>query len=94
MFTFIIICSEFSPYIFENVILKFFPFLQYHAGRGIFYVILGTFCIDPAMGWICFFAGLGLIVCGFLYVIASRLDHRKQVMTVTMPKVTTVSGAM
>jgi peptide chain release factor 2 len=34
IFTFIIICSEFSPYIFENIILKFFPFLQIHAGQG------------------------------------------------------------
>ena len=95
MFTFIIICSEFSPYIFENVILKFFPFLQFHAGRGIFYMILGSFCLDPAMGFWCIVAGSGLIICGIMYVLAFCLiDHQKAVMEVTVPKVTQVSGAL
>ncbi|CAI2376926.1 unnamed protein product [Moneuplotes crassus] len=70
LFCAVIILSEFSPSIFENYILKCFPFLQYHSGRGIFYMILGTFCLDSVMGYLVFLAGIGLVACGILYIIA------------------------
>jgi len=35
----VILLTEFSPYIFENFILKVFPFLEVHAGRGVFYTM-------------------------------------------------------
>ena len=70
LFSTVIILSEFSPYIFEKFILKTFPFLQFHSGRGIFYLIMGTFCLDGEMGFYVKVGGLMLISTGILYVAA------------------------
>ena len=72
----IILLTEFSPYHFENYLLKVFPFLEVHAGRGIFYTILGSFCLDPAMGALTTYAGVALMICGVLYVIAFFIMNR------------------
>ena len=42
-FTIIMVITEFSPMLLEDVLMEFFPFLGTITGKAIFYIILGTF---------------------------------------------------
>lgn len=70
LFGVLILLTEFSPYIFENFILTVFPFLERHSGRGVFYSILGSMCLDPDMGIVMQASGFALMIGGVCYVVA------------------------
>ena len=53
----IIVFTEFSPYILENFLITAFPFLDSLNGKGLFYVIIGTFLFDPTLNWFCYMSG-------------------------------------
>ena len=42
-FTLIMLVTEFSPLLLEDILMEFFPFLGTITGKAVFYIILGTF---------------------------------------------------
>ena len=67
----IIIFAEFSPYILEYFLLAPFPFLKTGAGRAIFYLIVGTFILDPSFGWMMQYGSVLLLITSVFYLIWS-----------------------
>ena len=54
--------------------MEFFPFLGTITGKAIFYIILGTFCMDKNFnfigligGFLCFLVGIAWIVYDYIY---------------------------
>ena len=70
----IIIFTEFSPYILENFLVTAFPFLDSMNGKGIFYIILGTFLFDPTLNWLCYMSGELLLGAGLGWIVHSCLE--------------------
>ena len=76
--------TEFSPMILEDLLIEFFPFLGTITGKAVFYIILGTFCMDPKFnfigmigGYLCFLIGVAWIIYDYVYY----SKPRKQVET-------------
>ena len=53
----------------ENYILQVFPFMSQMIGRGVFYVIVATFCFGKEMGGLGIFGGVMMLVSGVLTII-------------------------
>uniref|UniRef100_A0A7S3K9U0 Uncharacterized protein n=1 Tax=Euplotes crassus TaxID=5936 RepID=A0A7S3K9U0_EUPCR len=54
--------------------MEFFPFLGTITGKAIFYIILGTFCLDKEFnfigligGFLCFLVGLAWLLYDYIY---------------------------
>ena len=66
--------TEFSPLLLEDFLMEFFPFLGTITGKAIFYIILGTFCMDKDFnfigligGFLCFLVGVAWILYDYIY---------------------------
>ena len=63
----------------EDLLMEFFPFLGTVKGKAIFYIILGTFCMDGKFnfigmigGYLCFLVGVAWIVYDYVYYQAPK----------------------
>ena len=73
----LIVVSEVSPYLLENYIVILFPFLLLEIGKGVFYIILGTFCFGEEMGNVGILAG-ALILIGGVFTIGFKCMDKKR----------------
>ncbi|CAG9324095.1 unnamed protein product [Blepharisma stoltei] len=60
----IVVAGEISPYILENYILQIFPFLSQTLGKGVFYIMISTFCFGSEMSGIGIAAGITFLISG------------------------------
>ena len=74
IFAWIMIITEFSPLLLEDLLMEFFPFLGTITGKAVFYLILGTFCIDGHFnflgrigGYMCFLIAICWIAYDYVY---------------------------
>lgn len=71
VFAIVMVGAEISPYLLENYLSLVFPFLCQRMGKGMFYIILGTFCFGEEMGLIGIISGAMMLVAGILTVVFS-----------------------
>jgi hypothetical protein len=84
--SFVMLVTEFSPFLFEHYLLDWLPFLSSRYGKPILYLICGSFCFDSQIyhdDVPNFFAGVSLLVTGALWLLfymgrveASPSDYR------------------
>jgi hypothetical protein len=74
IFTVVIVITEFSPKLLEDLLIEFFPFLGTIMGKAAFYAIIGTFCIDSEFkfvgrigGYLCFVIATLWVAYDFVY---------------------------
>ena len=76
LFSSLVMISEFSMTLLENVILKIFSsVVEQHRTRGVVYMVMSLLCIDPGFGKMVNFGGILLIIGGIAYNVMTRIHE-------------------
>ena len=76
LFGSLVLISEFSMYLLENLILKVFStVMEQHRVRGVFYMIVSIVCMDPGFGKMVNIGGVLLLMGSLSYNILTRIHE-------------------
>jgi hypothetical protein len=77
IFSVVVIATEFSPFLFENYVIDVFPFLKQRYGKPLFYMVVGSFMLDPRLQFLANVTGYAIMICGVLwYFVAIGRDEK------------------
>eukprot|EP00357_Protocruzia_adherens_P029633 CAMPEP_0114981450 /NCGR_PEP_ID=MMETSP0216-20121206/5549_1 /TAXON_ID=223996 /ORGANISM="Protocruzia adherens, Strain Boccale" /LENGTH=156 /DNA_ID=CAMNT_0002343119 /DNA_START=44 /DNA_END=514 /DNA_ORIENTATION=- len=86
IFSVLAVLLELMPDSLTEILQKIFPFLETYAGRGMFFIILGTFCVGGDMDTLGNIAGSFIIISGAMCLACHWMDLSPQEETPTEDK--------